>query len=206
MLAALIGYLLGNIQAGYLLGKLLKKVDIRTLGQGNAGASNAVESLGWKFGVLVALIDILKGVAAILLVKFMFSVGFNKEGALLLYTAGYFAILGHIYPFYMKFKGGKGTATLIGILLGMNPIYGIIAMFILAGVTFATDYIVIGTLSLLFYVLFMTIFKDLGLWPVMITIAGGLLSIWLHLPDFRRIQNGQETRLSKVLHRNKESK
>lgn len=206
MLAALIGYLLGNIQAGYLLGKLLKKVDIRTLGQGNAGASNAVESLGWKFGVLVALIDILKGVAAILLVKFMFSVGFNKEGALLLYTAGYFAILGHIYPFYMKFKGGKGTATLIGILLGMNPIYGIIAMFILAGVTFATDYIVIGTLSLLFYVLFMTIFKDLGLWPVMITIAGGLLSIWLHLPNFRRIQNGQETRLSKVLNRNKESK
>lgn len=206
MLAALIGYLLGNIQAGYLLGKLLKKVDIRTLGQGNAGASNAVESLGWKFGVLVALIDILKGVAAILLVKFMFSVGFNKEGALLLYTAGYFAILGHIYPFYMKFKGGKGTATLIGILLGMNPVYGIIAMFILAGVTFATDYIAIGTLSLLFYVLFMTIFKDLGLWPVMITIAGGLLSIWLHLPNFRRIQNGQETKLSTVLHRKKESK
>ena len=60
-IAALIGYLLGNIQTGYLLGKLLKKVDIRTLGQGNAGASNAVESLGWKFGVLVALIDILKG-------------------------------------------------------------------------------------------------------------------------------------------------
>ena len=206
MLVVLIGYLLGNIQAGYLLGKLLKKVDIRTLGQGNAGASNAVESLGWKFGVLVALIDILKGVAAILLVKFMFSVGFNKEGALLLYTTGYFAILGHIYPFYMKFKGGKGTAALIGILLGMNPVYGIIAMFILAGVTFATDYIAIGTLSLLFYVLFMTIFKDLGLWPIMITIAGGLLSIWLHLPNFRRIQNGQETKLSTVLHRKKESK
>ena len=206
MLVVLIGYLLGNIQAGYLLGKLLKKVDIRTLGQGNAGASNAVESLGWKFGVLVALIDILKGVAAILLVKFMFSVGFNKEGALLLYTTGYFAILGHIYPFYMKFKGGKGTATLIGILFGMNPVYGIIAMFILAGVTFATDYIAIGTLSLLFYVLFMTIFKDLGLWPIMITIAGGLLSIWLHLPNFRRIQNGQETKLSTVLHRKKESK
>ena len=136
----------------------------------------------------------------------MFSVGFNKEGALLLYAAGYFAILGHIYPFFMKFKGGKGTATLIGILLGMNPIYGIISMFILAGVTLATDYIAIGTLSLLFYVLFLTIFKDLGLWPVMITMAGGLLSIWLHLPNFRRIHNGQETRLSKVLHRKKEAK
>ncbi|MFH5835930.1 glycerol-3-phosphate acyltransferase [Proteiniclasticum sp. C24MP] len=206
IIVALIGYLLGNIQSGYLLGRLIKKVDIRNLGQGNAGASNAVESLGWKFGVVVALIDILKGVFAVLLVKHLFSVGFNKEGALLLYIGGYSAILGHIYPFFMKFKGGKGTATLIGILLGMNPVYGIIAMFIIAGVTFATDYIAIGTLSLLIYVLFMTIFKDLGLWPVMITLLGGLLSIKLHIPNFKRILNGEETKLSTVLHRKKDSK
>jgi acyl phosphate:glycerol-3-phosphate acyltransferase len=204
IIVALIGYLSGNIQSGYLLGKLVKKVDIRTLGQGNAGASNAVESLGWKFGVVVALIDIIKGIFAVLLVKHLFSVGFNKEGALLLYLAGYFAILGHIYPFFMNFKGGKGTATLIGMLLGMNPVYGIVAMFIIAGVTFASDYIAIGTLSLLFYVLFMTIFKELGAGPIIITILGGLLSLKIHLPNFRRIQNGEETKLSTVLHRKKE--
>jgi len=201
IIVALIGYLSGNIQSAYLLGKLVKKVDIRTLGQGNAGASNAVESLGWKFGAVVALIDILKGIFAVLLVKYLFSVGFNKEGAFLLYLAGYFAILGHIYPFFMNFKGGKGTATLIGMLLGMNPLYGIIAMFIIAGVTFASDYIAIGTLSLLLYVLFMTIFKDFGAGPVILTILGGLLSVKHHLPNFKRIQNGQETKLSTVLHR-----
>src|SRR5690554_3962043 len=152
IIVALIGYLSGNIQSAYLLGRLVKKVDIRTLGQGNAGASNAVESLGWKFGVVMALIDILKGALAVLLMKSLFSAGFNKEGATLLYIAGYAAILGHIYPFFMKFKGGKGTATLIGMLLGLNPLYGLIAMFVMAGVTFATDYIVVGTLSLLIYV------------------------------------------------------
>lgn len=203
IIVAIIGYLFGNIQAGYLLGKLVKKIDIRTLGQGNAGASNAVESLGWKFGAVVAFIDILKGIFAVLLVKHLFSVGFNKDGALLLYIAGYFAILGHIYPFFMNFKGGKGTATLIGMLLGMNPLYGIIAMFIIAGVTFASDYIAIGTLSLLVYVLFMTIFKDFGAGPIIISILGGLLSMKLHFPNFRRIQNGQETKLSTVLHRKK---
>ena len=203
IIVALIGYLSGNIQSAYLLGKLVKKVDIRTLGQGNAGASNAVEFLGWKFGAVVALIDILKGIFAVLFVKYLFSVGFNKEGALLLYTAGYFAILGHIYPFFMNFKGGKGTATLIGMLLGMNPLYGIIAMFIIAGVTFASDYIAIGTLSLLIYILFMTIFKDFGAGPVILTILGGLLSVKLHLPNFKRILNGQETKLSTVLHRKK---
>src|SRR5690554_5690347 len=132
IISAVIGYLLGNIQSAYILGKLIKKVDIRTMGQGNAGASNAVESLGWKFGALVAFIDVLKGAVSIFLVKQLFNVELNSEGAFLLYLAGYTAILGHIYPFYMNFKGGKGTATLIGILIGLNPIYGLIGILLIA--------------------------------------------------------------------------
>ena len=78
IISAVVGYLLGNIQAAYILGKLIKKVDIRTMGQGNAGASNAVESLGWKFGVLVAIIDVLKGAVSILLIKMLFKVELNS--------------------------------------------------------------------------------------------------------------------------------
>lgn len=206
IIVAIIGYLFGNIQSSYLLGRLIRKTDIRTLGQGNAGASNAVVSLGWKFGALVAFIDILKGVISILLVKRFFEAGFDSDGAVLLYVNGYSAILGHIYPFYMNFKGGKGTATLIGILLGINPLYGVISILIIAGVTFASDYIVIGTLALTLYVVFVTLFKDLGTIPLVISLLGAVLSLKLHIPNYRRILDGTETRLSEVLKKSKDKK
>lgn len=203
IISAVIGYLLGNIQAAYILGKLIKKVDIRTMGQGNAGASNAVESLGWKFGALVAFIDVLKGAASIFLVKLLFDVELNSEGAFLLYLAGYTAILGHIYPFYMNFKGGKGTATLIGILLGLNPIYGLIGILLIASTTLLTDYIVLGTAALTTYVIVLTYLKDFGPGPLVLSILGAFLSMSLHLKNYRRIKLGTETRLSQVLRRNK---
>lgn len=203
IIAAVIGYLLGNIQTSYILGKYVRKVDIRTLGQGNAGASNAVESLGWKFGAVVAIVDVLKGVAAVLLARQLFNAGFNAQGAPILYIAGYSAVLGHIYPFFMNFKGGKGTATMIGILLGMNPLYGLIGILIIIATTFITDYIAVGTLALVFYISAMTFFKDMGLLPIIISVLGGLLSLKLHLPNYRRIQEGRETKLSAVLKRDK---
>ena len=203
IISAVVGYLLGNIQAAYILGKLIKKVDIRTMGQGNAGASNAVESLGWKFGVLVAIIDMLKGAVSILLIKMLFKVELNSEGAFLLYLAGYTAILGHIYPFYMNFKGGKGTATLIGILLGMNPLYGLIGILFIAATTFLTDYIVLGTAALTTYVVVLTYLKDLGPGALILSILGALLSMFLHRKNYKRIKLGTETRLSQVLGRKK---
>lgn len=203
IISAVVGYLLGNIQAAYILGKLIKKVDIRTMGQGNSGASNAVESLGWKFGVLVAIIDVLKGAVSILLIKMLFKVELNSEGAFLLYLAGYTAILGHIYPFYMNFKGGKGTATLIGILLGMNPLYGLIGILFIAATTFLTDYIVLGTAALTTYVVVLTYLKDLGPGALILSILGALLSMFLHRKNYKRIKLGTETRLSQVLGRKK---
>lgn len=203
IIAIVIGYLLGNIQASYLLGRLLKKGDIRTMGQGNAGASNAVESLGWKFGVAVGLIDILKGALSILLIKYLFDVNMNADGASLLYINGYAAILGHIYPFFMNFKGGKGTATLVGILLGMNPIYGLIGILFIVSTTLLTDYIVLGTAALTTYVVALTYLKDLGKVALIISILGALLSLFLHRKNYKRIRLGTETKLSLVLARKK---
>jgi glycerol-3-phosphate acyltransferase PlsY len=203
IIAIVIGYLLGNIQASYLLGRLLKKGDIRTMGQGNAGASNAVESLGWKFGVAVGLIDILKGALSILLIKYLFDVKINADGASLLYINGYAAILGHIYPFFMNFKGGKGTATLVGILLGMNPIYGLIGILFIVSTTLLTDYIVLGTAALTTYVVALTYLKDLGKVALIISILGALLSVFLHRKNYKRIRLGTETKLSQVLARKK---
>ncbi|MGB4588592.1 MAG: glycerol-3-phosphate acyltransferase [Clostridiaceae bacterium] len=203
IIVAILGYLLGNFQASYIFGKLIKKVDIRTLGHGNAGASNAVESLGWKFGVLVAILDVLKGVISILLVKYFYKVGFDPDGALLLYINGYSVILGHIFPFYMGFKGGKGTATLIGIMLGMHPWVGFVGLGIIILVTYLTDYVAIGTLALTLYFVFTTIFKDLGPGPIIISSLGALLSLKLHLINYKRISLGTEGRLSLVLKKKK---
>lgn len=109
LLSIIIGYLLGIIQASYLLSKAIKKVDIRTLGFGNAGMSNAVESLGWKFGLLVGFIDVGKGILSILLIKSLFQIDFNPSGSILLYLNAYSVILGHIYPFHMNFKGQRNS-------------------------------------------------------------------------------------------------
>lgn len=199
LISILIGYLLGNIQASYLLAKTLKKVDIRTLGYGNAGMSNSVESLGWKFGLMVGFVDVGKGILSILLIKYLFNVDFNPEGALLLYINGYSVILGHIFPFHMNFKGGKGTATLIGILIGLEPIIGLIGMSILIVVTLITDYVAVGTLALTFFVISLTIYYQMGLIPLLISIGGSLLSLYFHLPNYKRIFNHTEGRLSRVL-------
>lgn len=199
LISILIGYCLGNIQASYLLAKAIKKVDIRTLGFGNAGMSNAVESLGWKFGLLVGFIDVSKGILSILIVKYLFKIDFNSEGSLLLYVNAYSVILGHIYPFYMNFKGGKGTAALIGVLIGLNPIYGLFGIAIIILVTLITDYVAVGTLALTLYVIGLTLYFEMGLIPFLISISGSLLSLYYHLPNYQRIFNHTEGRLSKVL-------
>ena len=199
LLSIIIGYCLGNIQASYLLAKSIKKVDIRTLGFGNAGMSNAVESLGWKFGLLVGFIDVGKGILSVLIIKFLFKIDFNPAGALHLYLNAYSVILGHIYPFHMNFKGGKGTAALIGVLIGLNPLYGIIGILIIVIVTVMTDYVTIGTLALTLYVIGLTLYFKMGIIPLLVSISGSLLSLYYHLPNYRRIFNHTEGRLSKVL-------
>lgn len=199
LLSIIIGYCLGNIQASYLLAKSIKKVDIRTLGFGNAGMSNAVESLGWKFGLMVGFIDVGKGIISVLLIKYLFKIDFNPEGALLLYLNAYSVILGHIYPFHMNFKGGKGTAALIGVLIGLNPLYGLIGILIIIIVTIMTDYVTIGTLALTLYVIGLTLYFKMGIIPLLVSITGSLLSLYYHLPNYRRIFNHTEGRLSKVL-------
>lgn len=201
LLIMLIGYLFGNIQSAFLIGKFVRKVDIRTLGHGNAGASNALMTFGFKTGLLVAIIDILKGMASILLVKSLFIIGLDQAGAPLLYLNGLLVLLGHIFPFYMNFKGGKGTAPLLGVLLGLNPIYGFISGGLLIFVGLTSDYIVKGTLAVTVYFVFLTLFQNLGWIPLIISLVIALMSISLHRENYRRLASGSEPRVSYALKR-----
>ncbi len=142
IIALLVGYLFGSIQPAYFLSKLVAKTDIREHGSGNAGASNITAIMGWKYGFIVAFIDVLKAMLAVLLIKWIY-----PHSPDLAYLAGIMAIIGHLFPFYMNFRGGKGVAALVGMMLGINWKLGILFMFLVALPALLADYIVAGSLK-----------------------------------------------------------
>ena len=143
ILGAIIAYLIGGISPSYIIASAKKK-DIREHGSGNLGASNTTILFGWKWGVFVGLVDILKAFIPITIAKYAFS-GYE----LLPYVVAVSVVVGHIFPIYLKFKGGKGTATFFGSMLGLSLIAFVVIGLIFLIVTFTTDYIVIGTYTVI---------------------------------------------------------
>ncbi len=145
LLVTLIGYVFGCFHGSQAVSKY-KKVDIKNSGVNNSGASNTTILLGWKYGILVAIIDIFKATLSIVLVLYLL----NSQGitgqmqTLLVYINALFIIIGHNYPITMKFSGGKGTASLVGILLAIDWKVAVVGIGILLLFTLATDYLVVG--------------------------------------------------------------
>ena len=138
-LTVLGAYLLGCSNLAWYISKI-KKVDIRTGGSGNLGASNATVLLGWRAGIAVALHDIGKSALAVILARLLFP-GLPHISA----VAGVASVLGHIFPFYLKFKGGKGFASYIGMTLALNWKLAMVIAVLVLLITVITDYIVLGT-------------------------------------------------------------
>ena len=153
----LLGYLLGCSNMALYLAKL-RGVDLRAGGSGNLGASNATVLLGWSAGVLTAVHDIGKSVLAVCIARWLFPEA-DYAGAL----AGVASVLGHIFPFYLKFKGGKGFASYLGMILALNWKFALVILILVVVVTAVTDYIVAGTT--------LTILAS----PVYLGFTGGLL-------------------------------
>ena len=119
-LLILISYLLGSIPSGLILGKILNKPDLRKQGSGNIGTTNAFRVGGKLLGGLTLLIDVIKGILAVLLPQ-IFEANFVA-------FYGFVCIVGHVFPVWLKFKGGKGVATALGVILGIYPILGILLL------------------------------------------------------------------------------
>ena len=141
LLSILLGYLLGCSHMAYYISKL-KKLDIRTAGSGNLGASNATVLFGWGSGVLVGIHDVGKGIAAVLLAKWLLP-NLEYAGA----AAGVACVLGHVFPFYLKGKGGKGLASYFGMVLALDWKLGLLAGAAIVLATLITDFISVGALS-----------------------------------------------------------
>lgn len=141
ILTVLGGYLLGCSSMAYYVSRW-KKVNLSTNGSGNLGASNTTILLGWRMGILVALHDIFKGAAAVLLAKWLL-----PDLTYAPVVAGCACVMGHMYPFYLKGKGGKGFASYTGMLLALDWRLGLALIGVSLLVTFLSDYIVVGTLT-----------------------------------------------------------
>lgn len=193
ILVILLSYLLGCSNMAFYLAKW-KQVDFRSKGSGNLGASNATVLLGWRAGVLVGIHDIFKAFLAVYLARLLFP-GTAHIGA----VAGVSTVLGHIFPFYLGFRGGKGFASYLGMTLALNwkLALGICAAVIL--VTIITDYIVSGTVTTIICVP-----AYLGItgrdWAIalILLIASGVI-LCKHLENFQKIRRGEEIGLRSTL-------
>lgn len=204
------GWIVAFIVAGYAIGCLhgsvvaqkISGVNIKETGLKNAGASNATIVLGKKFGALVAAIDIGKGVVAVLAVRIVAtSAGLPDDAiALLLFVTGAAAVLGHNFPYYMNFNGGKGTATVIGVLLAIDWRFGLIGLALLIIVAIISDYLVFGVLMLYGSFIAAALWAP-GSWPVAIAIVLFAMALWKHIENFRHIKDRSEKRVSSVLKR-----
>ena len=194
IIAILIGYAFGCIQSSYFLSKIVGKMDIREHGSGNAGASNITAIMGWKYGFIVGLVDVLKGIFAVLVVKWIY-----PDNPDLAYLSGIMAIIGHIFPFYMKFRGGKGVATLVGMMFGLNWKLGILFLLLVALPALLADYIVIGSFTVFIALPIVTYILE---YPLVFTIMGVCLTVlcfYLHRANIQRIMGKEELKISAVI-------
>ena len=187
-----IGYLLGSIPFGLILVKAMGKGDIRATGSGNIGATNAVRAAGKKAGAVVLLLDALKAVAAILIARAWF-----PEGADVFAAFG--AFVGHLYPVWLKFKGGKGVATLFGLLFALAWPLGAIALgvwlaaFVLTRMSSAGGLLAAASSPAAAYFL-----GENRLVPLLLGIT--LLVWWKHRANIARIFDGSEPRFGAKKH------
>ena len=189
-LCILVGYLMGTINPSYILAKI-NGFDIRKKGSRNAGASNAVILFGKTAGFLCALFDIVKPCVAIVIMKYVY-----PEFKLALALTGSACILGHILPFYMGFKGGKGLACLGGVILMFSWKVFLIMLLCEVVVAFATNYICFVPMSaaVVWPVVYGIITKD-ALGIILFAIVGAVI-LFRHIENIKRIACGKEARLS----------
>lgn len=185
-LVILAAYLLGCSNMALYLSRL-KHVDIRTAGSGNLGASNATILLGWYAGVAVAIHDIGKAALAVILARLCFP-NLEHIGA----VAGIACVLGHIFPFYLKFKGGKGFASYLGMTLALNWKFALIVLAIVLIVTLLTDYIVAGTMTTIVLVPAYLGYAGHSFLLASILLVGTAVIFYKHLENFQRLLNGTE--------------
>lgn len=205
VIIAVIAYLIGSINFSIIISKKMAGFDIREKGSGNAGTTNMLRAVGKKAAVITLICDILKGVVAILIAVLAGKIVKNLDNALLVQLAGIFVIIGHTFPIFFKFKGGKGIATSLGVLLMTNWQIGLICLVFALVLIALTRMVSVGSIAagILFPVLVAFINQNYIVptsnsnWSYLVfSIIIALLVIFNHRANVQRILNGTENKIS----------
>jgi len=208
LVCLLIGYVFGCFQTSYIYGRM-HGIDIRQYGSGNAGTTNSLRVLGKKAGAIVLFCDIIKTGLAMTLVRFLFKEQYGDILYLLALYTGAGAILGHNFPFYLHFKGGKGIACTAGLIIFFHPYMIIPQIITFFGTFFLTHYVSLGSLLVqIVLIAEMVIFGQMGLWGMeqaalnelyVVTVLLAILAFWGHRANIGRLVHKTErkTYLSK---------
>lgn len=195
---ALLSYLVGSIPAGYLVGRYAG-IDIRSVGSGNIGATNVLRTLGKPYGYAVFLFDFLKGVGAVRLSILILNRSHpgNRETELIGIVAGVLCVVGHAYPVWLGFKGGKGVATSAGVLFGLMPLAALIVMVVWFVVFQTTKYVSVASIAAAFslpvaVLVMVYLEKTNGMALVYFSICLTVVIVWRHRSNLSRLMKGTE--------------
>lgn len=204
IIVAIIAYLIGSVNFSVIISKKMAGFDVREKGSGNAGTTNMLRTVGKKAAAITLICDILKGVVAILVALLAGVIIKDLDKALLVQLAGVFVIIGHTFPIFFKFKGGKGIATSLGVLLMVNWQIGLICLVFALLLMALTRMVSVGSIAaaVLFPVLVIFINQNYIVaessnWSYLIfSIVIALLVIFNHRTNLKRIFTGTENKLS----------
>ena len=201
-----LSYLTGSIPTSIIVSRIAKNIDIRDHGSGNAGATNVYRILGWKYALIVLLLDIFKAwlptaIYATTIFQYISILGIGFMQIL----CGSFAVIGHTYPIFARFKGGKGVGPLIGVLLALFPIAFPLCLIVAIAIIVTTGYVSLGSIfaaiSLPIFILILPVLGIIS--PNLSLVVFSLLVPWFviytHRSNISRIRNGTENRFDKAI-------
>ncbi len=192
ILTAVLAYLIGSIASGLLIARA-QGVDIRASGSKNTGASNMLRVMGAKLGLLTFFADVLKALIACIIGDLLLpgeTFGIPMFGAML---GAFFVVVGHNWPVFFQFRGGKGVACSVAVVLYINPLWGLVASLICLATIFLTKYVSLGSMVLLFSYMILMCIAYFGQWSMCIfVIVMCALCLWRHRENIVRLLKGEE--------------
>ncbi len=203
IIIAIIAYVIGSINFSVIISKKMAGFDVREKGSGNAGTTNMLRSVGKKAAAITLLCDILKGVVAILIALLVGNIAKNVDKAVLVQIAGILVVVGHTFPIFFEFKGGKGVATSLGVIMMINWQIGLICLVFAIAIMAFSKMVSMGSVGAAILFPILTLFintnfivQESGMKYFVFSVMLAAMVIFNHRANIKRIANGTENKLS----------